>query len=62
MIKKVKNTVEWTYLIQDLNGEEIAGTFQEKELKQSLKLKKQYKKSINCIISGNFMIIRLIAG
>ena len=32
VIKKVKNTVTWTYVISDLNGEEIAGTFYEKEL------------------------------
>ena len=31
-IKKVKNTVPWTYVINDLNGEEIIGTFYEKEL------------------------------
>ena len=27
VITKVKNTVPWTYVITDLNGEEIAGTF-----------------------------------
>ena len=32
VIKKVKNTVPWTYVINDLNGEEIVGTFFEKEL------------------------------
>ena len=32
VIKKVKNTVPWTYIINDLNGEEIIGTFYEKEL------------------------------
>ena len=32
VIKKVKNTVPWTYAINDLNGEEIIGTFYEKEL------------------------------
>ena len=30
VIKKVKNTVPWTYVINDLNGEEIMGTFYEK--------------------------------
>ena len=30
--KKTKNTVPWTYVINDLNGEEIIGTFYEKEL------------------------------
>ena len=32
VIKKIKNTVSWTYVISDLNGEEITGTFYEKEL------------------------------
>ena len=27
VIKKVKNTVSWTYVINDLNGEEIIRTF-----------------------------------
>ena len=31
IIKKIKNTVPWTYVINDLNGEEIIGTFYEKE-------------------------------
>ena len=31
VIKKVKNTVTWTYIINDLNGEEIIGIFYEKE-------------------------------
>ena len=35
VIKKVKNTVLWTYFINDLNGEEIMGTFYEKELQKS---------------------------
>ena len=34
MIKKIKNTVPWTYVIDDLNGEEITGTFYEKELQK----------------------------
>ena len=35
MIKKVKNTVLWTYVISDLKGEEIVGTFYEKELQKT---------------------------
>ena len=31
-ISKTKNTVPWTYVINDLNGEEIIGSFYEKEL------------------------------
>ena len=34
IIKKVKNTVPWTYVIKDLNGEEITGTFYEKGLQK----------------------------
>ena len=34
-IKKVKNTVPWTYVINDINGEEITGTFYEKELQKT---------------------------
>ena len=35
MIKKVKNTVSWTYIINDLNGKEIIRTFYEKELQKT---------------------------
>ena len=35
VIKKIKNTVLWTYVINDLNGEEITGTFDEKELQET---------------------------
>ena len=35
VIKKVKNTIPWTYVINDLNGEEIIGTFYEKELQKT---------------------------
>ena len=31
MIKKNKNTIPWTYVISDLNGEEIIRTFFEKK-------------------------------
>ena len=30
VISKIKNTVPWTYVINDLNGEEIIGRFYEK--------------------------------
>ena len=35
VIKKVRNTVPSTYVINDLNGEEIIGTFYEKELQKT---------------------------
>ena len=34
VIKKIKNTVPWTYVADDLNGEEITGTFYEKQLQK----------------------------
>ena len=33
-VRKIQNTVSWTYLINDLNGEEIKGSFYEKELQK----------------------------
>ena len=35
VIKEVKNTVPWTYVISDLNGEEIIGIFYEKEFQKT---------------------------
>ena len=35
MTKKVKNKVPWTYVINDLNGNEIIGTFYGKELQKT---------------------------
>ena len=35
VIKEVKNTVPWTYVINDLNGDESIGTFYEKELRKT---------------------------
>ena len=32
VINKIKNTVSWTYVINNLNGGRIIGTFYEKEL------------------------------
>ena len=48
VIKKIKNTVPWTYVIDDLNGEKITGTFYEKELEkidqQEFKIEKVIRK------------------
>ena len=48
VIKKIKNTVPWTYVINDLNGEQIIGTFYEKELQkidqQEFRIEKVIKK------------------
>ena len=51
MIKEIKNTVPWTYVVNDLNGEEIIGTFYEKELQkinqQEFRTEKVIKKKGN---------------
>ena len=48
VVSKIKNTVPWTYVINDLNGEEIIGTFYEKEPQktnqQEFKIEKVIKK------------------
>ena len=46
VIKKVKNTVTWTYVINDLNGEAIIGTFYEKELQKPIQEEFRIKKVI----------------
>ena len=35
VIKKVKNTVLWTYIVNGLNGEEIVETFYESKLQKA---------------------------
>ena len=68
MIKKVKNTVPWTYFIRDLNGEEIIGTFYETEIQKKtsqkeFRLEKVIKRKWNKLYSnGKTMIIHLIDG
>ena len=51
VIKEIKNTVPWTYVINDLNGEEIIGTFYEKELQkieqQEFRIEKVIKRKGN---------------
>ena len=53
LIKEVKNTVPLTNVVNDLNGEEIIGTFHEKELQE---------KETNYMSHGKDMIIHVIAG
>ena len=45
-MNKVKNTAPWTYVINDLNGEEIIGTFYEKELQKTNKKEFRIEKVI----------------
>ena len=35
VVSKIKNTVPWTYVVTELNGEEITGRFYEKELQKN---------------------------
>ena len=67
VIKKVKNTFSWTYVINDLNGEEIIGTFYEKELQRTnqeeFRIEKIIKKKETSYMSnGKDMIIHSVVG
>ena len=42
----MKNTVPWKYVINDLNGQEIIGTFYEKELQKANQQEFRIKKVI----------------
>ena len=44
IINKIKNTVPWTYTISDLNGEEITGSFYEKEFQKANQIKIRIEK------------------
>ena len=46
IISKIKNRVPWIYIINDLNGEEIIGTFYEKELQKTNQKKFRIEKVI----------------
>ena len=66
--EKVKNTVPWTFIISDLNEEEIVGIFYEKEL-QKINQKEFWvekvikrKTAINYMLNEKDTIIRIIAG
>ena len=37
VFSKIKNTVPWTYFVNDLNSEKITGSFYEKELQKLVK-------------------------
>ena len=46
LIKKVRNTVPWKYVINDLNGKEIAGTFYKTEFQKTSQEKFRIEKVI----------------
>ena len=59
VIKKVINALPWTYVMSDLNGEEIGGTFYENELE---KTNQEEIMVLNHMSNGKVMIIRLTVG
>ena len=65
VINKIKNIVPRTYIINDLNGEEIIGTFYEKELQKTnqkeFRIEKVLKrKGHKLYVNGKVTIIHLI--
>ena len=70
VISKIKNTIPWKYVINDLNGEEITGSFYEKELQKTSQEKFRIEKVLkrkgeNCMSNGkgiynNRLIVVLI--
>ena len=65
LIKKLKKTVPWTYVINDLNGEKSFGTFYETELQEAneeeFRIEKVIKeKETTYMLNGMVMIIDLI--
>ena len=46
VIKKIKNTVPWAYVLNDLNGEQFIGTFYEKEFQATNQQKFMIEKVI----------------
>ena len=56
LIKEIKNTVPWTYVINGLNGEEIIGRFYEKELQKTYQEEFRIKKVIKKI--GNKLYVK----
>ena len=66
VVSKIKNTVQWTYVINDLNGDPITGVFYKKELQKTsqekFRIEKEKEKGMQCISNGKGMIIHLIVG
>ena len=64
LIKKVKNTVSWTYVVSYLSGEEIVGKFYKKSLQKTNQKKFRVEKVIQkkwmtYKSNGKVMIIHL---
>ena len=60
VVSKIKNTVPWTYVIHDLNDEEITGSFYKKELQKTSQEKFRIylkEKVINCVSNGKGILM-----
>ena len=55
VVDKIKNTVPWIYVINDLNGEEITGTFYENKLQKTNQKEFRIEKVIKQKGDKNFM-------
>ena len=67
VVKKVRNTVPWTYVINDLNVKKLLEHFMKKNckrlIKKNLGLERWLKeKEINYTLNGKVTIVFLIAG
>ena len=66
IVSKLKNTVPWTYVINNLNGQEIIVTFYEKELQKTnqkeFRIEKVLKRKGDKLYVKLNMIVHLMAG
>ena len=68
VVSRIKNTVPWTYIVSNLNGEETTGSFYEKELQitspEKFKIEEVLKRKGNKLYmsNGKDMLIVLIVG
>ena len=66
IVKKIKKTIPWTYVISNLNGEEIVRGFYEKELQttnqKEFRIEKLIKRKENKMSNGKDITTHSIAG
>ena len=56
VINQIKNTILWTYVISDLNGEEVVGSFYEKELQKTNQIEFRIEKILKT--KGNKLYVK----
>ena len=61
-VSKIKNTVLQTYVVSDFNGEEITGSFYEKELQKTSREKFRIEKVFKSTSNGKSILIVLTVG